>query len=316
MRGHEQRHHRGAVSRNTVLAAYLLLGIAALCWSGNTIVVRAVHAEIPPFGLAFWRSILTILVLFPFFLPRWRQQLPILRGHWKLVIVLGLTQFVGGQAFMFLALQTTTAVNAGLLNATEPIMTVLVAWLLIGERFNRWQGLGIMMALTGVVIIVLRGDLERLLVLRFVPGDLWIQLSMLNWAVYAVLLKKWAPAGLHPFVLLFAMPIPACVTLLPLYVAEMTFTGRMIDLSWGTAAVVAYLTLFGTVIGVVFSNVGIARIGPSRAASFNYLIPVFTAVLAVVLLGERFQNYHFGAIVLVFSGVWLANRAHRRKPAV
>ena len=296
---------------SAAIFAYVLLVVSSLAWSGNIVLVRAVHEDIPPVGLMFWRCLITVLVLAPVFIPNWRRDLPLLLQHWRLIALLGVLQFVGGQTLLYVALQTTTAVNVGLLNATEPALTAIVAWLLLVERVNRWQSFGIALTLIGVATIILRGDVGTLVELEFVAGDLIVQLAMLSWAVYTVLVRR-VPTGIHPFVLLFAMSIPASLFLLPFYALEMTWTGRYVEPTIGTAAVVVYLILLGTIVGLALQNMGIKRIGPARASSFTNLIPVFTAVLGVVLLGEPFVGYHLAGTVLVFSGVAIVNRMRRR----
>ena len=296
---------------STAVFAYVLLVVANLAWSGNIVLVRALHQDIPPIGLMFWRTVVTILVLAPLFLARRRDQLPLLRAQWRLIALLGVLQFAGGQALLYVALQTTTAVNAGLLNATEPALTAIVAWLLLVERINRWQWLGIALTLLGVAVIVLRGEIGGLAGLELVAGDLIVQAAMLCWALYMVLFRRLAP-GIHPFVLLFAMSIPAALTLAPFYAVEMLWFERHIELNAQTGIVIAYLIFFGTIVGVAFSNMAIARIGPSRASSFTNLIPVFTAMLGVALLGEAFLGHHLVGTVLVFAGVAIVNRLRHR----
>lgn len=296
---------------STAVFAYGLLMVSSLAWSGNIVLVRAIHEDIPPIGLMFWRCLITVVVLAPVFLPHWRRDLPRLLAQWRLIALLGVLQFVGGQTLLYVALQTTTAVNVGLLNATEPAMTAIVAWVLLVERVNRWQSFGIVLTLIGVATIILRGDVGTLFGLELVAGDLIVQLAMLSWAVYTVLVRR-VPADIHPFVLLFAMSIPASLALLPFYALEMAWTGRYVEPTMGTAYVVVYLILLGTIVGLALQNMGIKRIGPARASSFTNLIPVFTAILGVVLLGEPFFEYHLAGIVLVFAGVAIVNRMRRR----
>jgi drug/metabolite transporter (DMT)-like permease len=289
------------------LAAYALLIAAGLAWSGNVIVVRAVHDFAPPFAVSFWRCVLTILVLLPFVWRPFRAQWPTVRAAWRLILAFGVLQFVTGQALLYLALDTTTAVNAGLLNVTQPAITAIVAWFVIRDRLSRWQIGGIAAALVGVVVIVLRGELATLSTLSFVIGDLWVELALLSWSLYSIILKRSA-LKLGPFVLLWASCVPAGFLLFPLWLIEMAWAGRTMALTWETTGIVAYVGFFGTIVGMAAWNEGNLKIGPSRAASFLYLIPVFTVVLAVIVLGEAFEVYHLIGMVLVFGGVALANR--------
>jgi len=292
------------------LGAYGLLILACLAWTGNVILVRAVHDFAPPFAVSFWRCVLTILVLLPFVWRPFRAQWPTIRAAWRLILAFAVLQFVTGQALLYLALDTTTAVNAGLLNATQPAITVIVAWFLIRERLSRWQVGGIAVALAGVVVIVLQGEFATLSTLAFVIGDLWVELALLSWSLYSIVLKRSALA-LGPFVLLWASCVPAGLMLFPLWLVEMAWAGRTMAFTWETTGIVAYVGFFGTIVGMAAWNEGNLKIGPSRAASFLYLIPVFTVVLAVVILGEAFEVYHLVGMVLVFGGVAIANRTRR-----
>ena len=311
MKPSEGGYEKFAPWLSTAVFAYALLVIANLAWSGNIVLVRAIHEDIPPIGLMFWRCLFTVVILIPVFLPQWRAQWPLLIAHWRLIAGLGVLQFAGGQALLYVALQTTTAVNAGLLNATEPALTALVAWVLLVERVNRWQSLGIALTLIGVATIVLKGDLGTLVGLEFVAGDLIVQVAMLCWATYTVLFRR-LPAGINPFVLLSAMSIAASIFLFPIYLVEMVWFDRYVVANLETGAVIGFLILFGTIIGLAFSNMAIARIGPSRTSSFTNLIPVFTAVLGVVLLDERFLGYHLVGTIAVFAGVAIVNRMRHR----
>ena len=172
------------------------------------------------------------------------------------------------------------------------------------------QGLGILIAVIGALAIITRGSLTTLLDLDLVVGDLWIQLATISWASYAILVKR-APPELNPFVLFVAMTAGALVVLTPIYVGEMVVTGRTVPFDLVTLVTVLYIAGPGSILALVFLNTGIKYIGPGRAGAFFYLVPVFTALLAIGLLGETFQAYHLIAIAFVFTGVYIASRSRR-----
>jgi drug/metabolite transporter (DMT)-like permease len=289
-------------------AAYTLLAAAMAAWSGNITLVRAVHETVPPLGLAFWRSVVTAVVLLPLVAWRWRQDGPPLLRHWRLIAAIGILQYVAGQALMYVALQTTTSVNAGLLNATQPAMIVLVAWAIAGERLSARQLGGIGLALVGVVVIVLRGEWRTLVALDFVVGDLLVVLALLAWSFYSALVRR-LPPTLHPLSMIAAASVAAVVGLAPIYAADRLYAaGPPMTFSGAPGLVLAYVALVAGVFGVAAWNGGIARIGASRASSFLYLIPVMTSVFGVVLLAEAFHAYHAVGVALVFAGVWITNR--------
>ncbi len=305
----------GASDQQTDWTAFALLVMTGLCWSGNTVFVRALHESIAPAGVSFWRTILTVLVLLPFVYGKLRAQFGILRGHWRLIFMIGFAQFSAGQAMLYLGLQTTTAVNAGLILGAQPALTVILAWLMIGERLRPLQWFGVVVALVGVGTIILRGDLVSLRGFEFVIGDIWVGVAVIGWSIYAPFVRR-LPREIDPFVLITATTFCGGIGLIPFYLGEVYWLGVTTEATWETLDIICYIALFGTIVGVVGWNIGIARIGPSRASTFLYLIPVFTVALGVGALGEAFHIYHVVGMVLVFVGVAITNRVGAsRSPA-
>ena len=290
-------------------APYALAVIPMLCWSGATVLARAVRQDIPPMGLVLAQSVVAALVLLPFLLPKLRDQAPIILRHWKLMLALGVTQLVTGQGLLYVALHTTTAINAGLIVATQPAVIMVLAWFLLRDAITRRQAMGLLIALIGVLAIITQGDPAALLELHLVIGDLWMQLVVVSFSLYIVLIKKYAPEELNPFVVFFALIVGAIIFLLPIHIGEAMITGGRIMFDGVTIVTVLYMALFSTILGLVCINTVIAHIGPGRAGIFYYLIPVLTALLAIALLGEAFHLYHLVAIVLVLGGVYLSSRS-------
>ena len=287
--------------------AFALLALTSLCWSGNTVFVRYLHEAIAPAGISFWRTVFTVLLLLPFVHKRLRTQLPILRAHWQLIFWIGIAQFSLGQFMLYLGLQTTTAVNAGLILGVQPALTAILAWLMIRESLSPAQWIGVALAMAGMSAIVLRGELGSLASLQFVIGDIWVGVAVFGWAIYAPFITR-LPRELSPFVVVIATTFTGGIGLMPLYLGEVYVLGIVTEPSWETLAIIGYISLFGTVLGVVGWNIGITRIGAGRASTFMYLIPVFTVVAGVALLGEAFRLYHAIGMAMVFAGVAITNR--------
>jgi drug/metabolite transporter (DMT)-like permease len=298
----------GASGNQTDWTAFALLVMTGLCWSGNTVFVRALHESIAPAGVSFWRTVLTVLVLLPFVFGKLRAQFGVLRSHWRLIFMIGFAQFAVGQAMLYLGLQTTTAVNAGLILGVQPALTVILAWLMVGERLRPIQSVGVVLALVGVSAIILRGDLGSLHGFEFVIGDIWVGVAVIGWSIYAPFVRR-LPREIDPFVLVTATTFCGGIGLVPFYAGEVYWLGIHTEATWETFAIICYIALFGTILGVVGWNIGIARIGPSRASTFLYLIPVFTVVLGVTALGETLHMYQVVGMVLVLAGVTITNRA-------
>ena len=294
--------------------AFALLVMTTLCWSGNTVLVRYLHESIAPAGISFWRTVFVVLVLIPFIYKGLKVQLPVLLAHWRLIFGIGIAQFAVGQVGLYQGLQTTTAINAGLMLGAQPALAAILAWLTIRERLSPVQWLGVVVAMTGVSAIVLRGEIAALTNLQFVVGDIWVGVAVIGWAIYAPFVRR-LPPQLSPFVVVAACTFTGGIGLLPLYLGEVFVFGIVTEPTWETLAIVGYISVFGTVLGVVGWNVGITRIGAGRASTFLYLIPVFTVVLGVGALGEAFRIYHVVGMALVLAGVAITNRAGARAAA-
>lgn len=288
---------------------YLLLTLTSLFWAGNMVIGRGLREAVPPMTLAFWRWAIAFALTLPFALPHLRLQWPRIKAHWRAIVVLGAIGVGCYNTFAYIALQYTTATSATLLNSFTPVATIALAFLLLGKRLTGLEAAGVVVSLVGVLIIVARGSLATLLGFSLNTGDLWMLLAVLTWGIYTVGLQ-WRPAGIDPMLLLAAFTAVGVAGLAPLYAWEIA-DGRLIDPSPATFAGILYIGVFPGFLGYVFFNAGVAAVGPSRASLFIHLMPVFTALLAAIFLGERPQPFHFAGIALVFAGIFLTTR----KPA-
>ncbi len=288
---------------------YLLLTLTSLFWAGNMVIGRGLREAVPPMTLAFWRWTIAFALTLPFALPHLRAQWPRIKAHWRAVVVLGFIGVGCYNTFAYIALQYTTATSATLLNSFTPVATIALAFLLLGKRLTRLEAAGVVVSLVGVMIIVARGSLATLLGFSLNTGDLWMLLAVLTWGIYTVGLQ-WRPAGIDPMLMLAAFTAVGVAGLAPLYAWEIA-GGRLIDPSPAAFAGILYTGIFPGFLGYVFFNAGVAAVGPSRASLFIHLMPVFTALLAAIFLGERPQPFHFAGIALVFAGIFLTTR----KPA-
>jgi drug/metabolite transporter (DMT)-like permease len=285
---------------------YLLLTLCALFWSANMVVGRAARDVIPPIAFNFWRWTLALLILLPF---TWRGLLRhrgLILREWPILTALALTGMTLFHSLIYLGLSLSPAVNGLLLFATSPLFFVLLAWLITGERITLGQGLGVLASIAGAALVIARGDLEVLLGLRFAAGDLWLLAGVILWALYSVLLKV-RPAGLPPLVLLSTTVIIALVLLLLLYGLEL-WSGARLQLGARSLASLVYVALFPSVLAYIFWNRAVRAVGANAAGVTLQLMPVFGALLAVALLGERLAGYHWLGGALVLAGILLAWR--------
>jgi drug/metabolite transporter (DMT)-like permease len=283
---------------------YLLLVLTTLFWSGNFVLGRAVHAVFAPFTLSFWRWAVALAILLPFVWSTLRQQAPLLRRHWPILLLLSVLGVVNFNTFVYIGLQATTATNAVIMLSVTPVLIVALSFLLLRQTVTRWQALGILVSLAGVLVIVGRGDLEALLARRVNPGDLWVLAAVFSWALYSVCLR-WRPAGLRPLDFQAATMVIGVIILAPLYGWDLAHD-RIFSLNVATAGSILYLALFPSILAYIFWNRAVAELGANRTGQFLHLMPAFGAVLSMIFLGERLYAFHGAGIALIALGIWLA----------
>lgn len=296
----------GPVKRGFFDLPYVLLVLTALFWSGNFIVARATHVDVPPIGLAFWRWFGSLAVVLPFAWRPLRRDWPVIRRHWRIIVALAAIGVASFNTLVYLGLQTTTAINAVLLQSAIPVSIVAFAYLLFGTTVRPIQAGGILLSLTGVVTIVGRGDLDIIHGLAFNHGDLLVFAAVVLWALYSVLLRK--RPQLHPLSFLTITIAISVPLLAPLYAWE-HFTVRPMHFDRSTLAAVGYVAIFPSVLAYMFYNRGVDLIGANRAGTFIHLMPLFGSIMAILFLGESFHLYHAIGIAMILGGITLAVRS-------
>jgi drug/metabolite transporter (DMT)-like permease len=283
-------------------SAYVMLALTALCLAGNHVIGRSVQGEIPPVGLSFWRWMAGALILAPLVLPKAFERRAIYRKRLGTLSVLGFL-LVGSTTVVLVALNFTTAINVSLINAMQPVLTVVLAVAILHDRASKPGIVGIVVSFCGGAVMLAEGDWSKLSGLQFNGGDLFALAAMLGLSLYALNLRR-LPPDLTMMESLFAIMLTGSLMLLPLYVLE-SLMYMPVPAHWTTVAVVLALALLVSVFGNLMWNAGNLIIGPSRAAIFINLIPLFGAVLAVGFLGERIRFYHWIGAPLICLGIWL-----------
>jgi drug/metabolite transporter (DMT)-like permease len=291
------------LNNHTPAFAYGILTLTAFFLACNHIIGRAVHDQIPPVGLSFWRWVVGALVLLPFVLPRLRKCWPVYRMHWRVFALLGCFM-IGSTTLVLVALTMTSAINVSLINAIQPTLTVLFAWLITRHAPGGRRALGIACGLSGVLIVVSRADWTVLAGLDLQAGDFVALLAMCGFAGYALNLYR-LPAVLSGVEALFGITVAGTVMLLPFYLVETTVYGP-VPVSGSSIAAIFVLALLVSVFGNLMWNAGNRIIGPARASIFINLIPVFGTVLAIALLNETLLAYQVFGGSLVVTGLFLA----------
>lgn len=303
--------HQAGPNR-AVLFATLLLFIAPALFASNMLVARSTYELIPPIALAFWRWLVTLLLLLPFIAGTlWRQRQAI-RREWADLVFLGALGMGVCGAFVYIGAATTSATNIGLIYAASPVLIILLARWLYGEAVSPRQIAGVALSLCGVLGIICKGDPAVLLELRFTVGDLWILAAMIAWALYSVLLKhRHSDLGLQTR--FAAICAGGVVVLAPFHLWEIGI-GQVPRLDRTTVASVLFLAVVAS-LGAYQAYALIQKtLGAARTGLLMYLIPVYNGGLAYLFLNETLELYHALGAALVLPGVYLATHRAQPKP--
>ncbi len=290
---------------------YILLILTTLFWSGNFVLSRGMNAEIPPLTLSFWRWAVALIILSLFTFKHLYNQRKIVLSHKKFIVIQAIVGVAGFNSLIYMALQTTTAINAVLVNSCIPVIIAIISWVLYNERLSMRQCLGICISFSGVMLILSGGDISTLLSLQFNPGDILVLIAAFLWGFYSAHLKRY-PKGLHPLAYLTSIVIVGVAVLLPFYLFELS-TGKTMQLSINTGITIIYVALFASVLAFIFWNRAIADLGANVAGPFIHLMPVFSTILAVIFLNESLTTTHLQAIPLIFGGILLTTFRQNRK---
>lgn len=291
----------------------LLLALAPLMWAGNQVVGRGIHEQISPVALNFWRWVLATLVLVVLVAPSLRAAWPAIRSHWARLAALGLVGATLFQTLLYWGLSHTTAINAVVLNSSLPAFMVAISWVLLGDRLSPRQVLGGVVSFTGVLVIVSGGDLEALKSLRFGGGDLLILAAMPLWALYSVLVRRWA-VPLPPLVLLAAVACFGLAFMGPLYAVDRFILGHAFAPTLPVIGAIAYIGLFASIGAFLCWNLGVQHAGANVAGFVYHLLPAYGTVLAVLFLGEEPKLFHLWGLALILAGVFVSTVSPGRRP--
>ena len=285
--------------------AVLLLMLAMLMWGGNAVAGRLAVGEVSPMALTCLRWVMVIAVLLPFVARRMVAEWAVLRTGWRVIILSGIFGFTIFNALFYTAAHYTSAVNLTLFQGSIPVMVLIASVLFFRIRVSPVQVVGMIATLAGVIIVSIKGDLEILRTLALNIGDVFTLIACVFYAAYTLGLRRKPPVS--GMVFFTSLAIVAFITSLPLLAMEIV-RGTV---QWPTPTgwlIMLYIGLLPSLVAQVFFIRGVELIGAARAGIFVNLVPVFGALLAVVLLGEPFALYHAVGLALVLGGIWLAER--------
>jgi drug/metabolite transporter (DMT)-like permease len=296
---------------NLATIAYLLTATAL--WAGNAIAGRVLVGSVSPITLSTVRWALAALLLLPF---GWRVLKPG-SDFWqnkKRFLLLGLFGVGSYNVLLYLALQTSTAINVTLIGASMPIWMLMIGAIFYETKPNLLQMVGAVVSMIGVGIVLSRGDLATLLSMQLVMGDLFIVLATILWATYSWMLtrpgssteRQWPWADF-----LFAQVMVGLLWTGLFDGMEIAAGHAFLDLNLWTGSLILFVAVGPSLIAYRCWGLGVNGAGPTMAAFFANFIPLFTALFSAAMLGEPPQLFHGVAFTLIALGIWVSSSKKR-----
>ena len=248
-------------------------------------------------------------------LDSWKQQLKAenksehtVRSY--LISAMGLASVTFFNTFFYIGLKSTTAIQGSLIQSILPVLVLILVVTVLSERINGLQVMGVVLSILGAAIILMRGDPEVALSLQLNIGDLWCLAAVFFWAIQLMLLR-WKPPQIAMPEFMTVLIAWGVVLMIPGLIWEIS-TGQKLVLNSTNLMFLAYVAVVASVFGTTLFNSGVIRVGPATSGYFGNLYPVFAAVLAVLLLGEKFEWFHGLGGALVLGGIYFATMARRK----
>ncbi len=293
--------------KNRDRLAYLLLILASLFWAGNFVIGKfASIYEIPAFSLNFYRWLFVWIILFPFTYKEIYKNKKYIIENFRLFLVLGVTGITIFNSVVYYSLYFTQVISGILMISTIPVMIILISSVLKIEKTNNFQIIGVILSLVGVFCIITKADLELIKNLDFNKGDLSMTIAMFSWATYSALLKK-KKYKLSQISLLQVIISFGFIFLIPIYFIENKI-GNPLNFSLPFFSILTYAVLFPAIASYLFWIKGISIIGTNRAGVFLHLMPIFGAILAMIIFKEKFMFYHILGAIFIIIGITLSNK--------
>ena len=290
--------------------AYIFLFLTVTFWAGNFVVGKfASLYEVPPFSLNFYRWFFAWLILAPFTLPEIIKKKDYIISNYKLFIVLGVTSITIFNSIVYYSLNFTQVISGVLMISTIPVMIMFFSSIFKIEKTNIFQIIGVILSFLGVIIIITKANFEILKNLNFNKGDITMVIAMLSWALYSTLLKR-QKYEISQLSLLQVVMSFGLVFLIPVYFIEYQL-GFRITLDKPFYFILSYVVLLPGLASFILWIKGISMIGANRSGVFLHLMPILSAIMAMIIFNEKFMFYHMLGACFIITGILLSNKKVR-----
>ena len=279
--------------------------------ASNLVVARGGVEFVPPISLAFWRWTLVFIILLPFTYLSLRKNFKIIKNEYKKLFFLGAMGCGVCGAFPFLAGETTTVTNMGIIYTSSPIFIILISSIFFREKINFIKIVGLISCLMGVFVIIIKGDLNLLINLKLTIGDLWMLAAAVGWALYSIYLFYWK-SKLPIFQRFALVAFFGSASLFPFYILE-EFLFQRTTFSTEFFSWVTFAAISPGIIAFTLYTIAQKKLGASLTGFTLYIFTVYAAIYGLFLFDEKLEFYHYVGTILVFFGVYLAKKQNEKK---
>ena len=281
---------------------HFLLTLTSIFWAFNTVAGRAAVGEVSPLLIVSVRWFFVSIILSILCRNQLIETWSILNKKIKWLIFMGLFGFTGFNSAYYVAAHDTIAINLGLVQGTMPAFIIIIAWIWLKDKINFTQFLGVLITFIAVLIVVCSGNFNALIELELNSGDIVMIFACTLYAIYAVGLRKKPKISALPLLTFFAYI--AFLGSLPGLIYEI-YSNQLILPGQKGFIILGVIIIFPSFLAQIFFMKGVEKIGPSRSGLYTNLVPVFSSLLAVFFLGEKFQFFHLLSLIMIFTGIYL-----------
>ncbi len=284
---------------------HLFLTLASLFWGFNAIASRLAIDEISPMSLVSGRWLGVMIILSIICRHQLSLGFQVFKSNYKWMIMMGLCGFTTFNSLYYISAHHTVAINLGIVQSTTPAFIMIISMFWLKTRINLKQVTGLLITFIGVSIVISNGNLASLLRLKLNNGDLLLIVACIFYAIYAVGLRK--RPEINDVLLMTFFSYVAFIGSLPGLIIEITqysfffptFKGLMI---------LSVIIIFPSLLAQILFMKGVKIVGPALSGLYTNLVPIFTSVLAIIVLDEVFHIYHLISLIIIFLGIYIFDR--------
>ena len=274
-----------------------------LGWAGNTVAGRMSTGEISPMVVVFLRWFIISIFLILFLNKKLILSFKLISGKLVWLCLMGSLGLTGFNALFYIAAQNTTAINLGIIQGIMPAIILVGSVIMFKEAVNFTKVAGLIIAFFGVLVVVSQGDYERVILLSFNYGDLVMLCACFFYSGFTLGLKN--KPVIDPIVLMTYFSLSALIFSIPLLIIEYYLGLIQVPATSTAWLTILYIAFVPSFLAQIFFIRGVELVGASKAGLFINFLPIFAAILGVLLLGERLFVYHLISLFIVLLGVYL-----------